>query len=81
MSPRKMQSSDLNTMMTKAERQMKWPCFWAIQDVNASKTERKNNKLVILAAKGVIVVLIANNQQHCFLPTGNAKILGSVLVL
>lgn len=47
MSPRKMQSSDRNTMITRAERPMNHLYFWAIQDVNANRTAQKNVILTI----------------------------------
>lgn len=87
MRPKKMQSSDRNTMMTTAERLMNRPYFWAIQDVNANSTGKKN----VLASCHLYIYskkwklnpksLDYDDYYQYVLPIGNANTLGSVLVL
>lgn len=44
MRPKNMQSSDLKTIIAKAENQMNGLCFCCIQNVNARSTAKKTNK-------------------------------------
>lgn len=43
MRPKNMQSSDLKTIIAKAENQMNGLCFCCIQNVNARSTAKKKN--------------------------------------
>lgn len=56
-----MQSSDRNTMITRAERPMNRPYFWAIQDVNANRTVQKN---VILTIQNLQIIVMDSEISH-----------------